>query len=124
MLTGTVREIHVNTMNRGLISNLPEGSAIEVPASVDAGGVRPIAVGDIPSQGAALNRSYLSVAELTVEAALTGSRETVKRALLADPNASSTLTPERLWELCDAMFEAHAPLLPRSLGGAVDLWVP
>jgi alpha-galactosidase len=124
MLTGAEREIHVNTINRGLISNLPEGSAVEVPATVGRAGVQPIAVGAIPSAGAALNRSYLSVAELTVEAARTGDRELVKRALLADPNASSTLTPERLWELCDAMFDAHAAVLPRSLGGSVDLWVP
>ena len=36
MLTGTPREIHVNTVNRGLISNLPEGAVVEVPASVSA----------------------------------------------------------------------------------------
>lgn len=124
MLTGAAREIHVNTVNRGLISNLPDGAVVEVPASVGSGGISPIAVGAIPSQGAALNRSYLSVAELTIEAALTGSRELVKQALLADPNASSTLTPERLWELCDAMFDAHADVLPRSLGGAVELGLP
>lgn len=124
VLTGTPREIHVNTINHGLIDNLPQGAAVEVPASVTAAGIEPIAVGAIPSQGAALNRSYLSVAELTVEAALTGSRELVKQALLADPNASSTLTPDRLWELCDAMFDAHAAVLPRSLGGAVELGLP
>jgi alpha-galactosidase len=121
MLTGTEREIHVNTINHGLIDNLPQGAAVEVPATVGAGGIAPLAVGSIPPQGAALNRSYLSVAELTVQAALEGDRETVKRALLADPNASSTLTPQRLWELCDAMFEAHEPLLPSTLGGAVHL---
>jgi alpha-galactosidase len=124
MLTGTPREIHANVVNRGLIDNLPQGAVVEVPASVGPGGVTPIAVGAIPPQGAALNRSYLSVAELTIEAALHGDRDRVKQAMLADPNASSTLTPERLWELCDAMFEAHAELLPRSLGGAVELWMP
>jgi len=124
MLTGTEREIHVNVVNRGLIDNLPEGAVVEVPATVGTAGVAPIAVGAIPSPGAALNRSYLSVAELTVEAALTGDRELVKQALLADPNASSTLTPDRLWELCDAMFAAHAAVLPRSLGGAVELGLP
>ena len=124
VLTGTPREIHVNTVNRGLISNLPQGAVVEVPASVGAGGVEPIAVGAIPTQGAALNRTYLSVAELTIEAALTGSRELVKQAVLVDGNASSSLTPDRIWELCDAMFEAHAAVLPRSLGGAVELGLP
>jgi alpha-galactosidase len=124
ILTGTEREVHVNVVNRGFISNLPDGAVVEVPATVSADGVMPIAVGDIPLQGAALNRTYLSVAELTVEAARTGNREMVKQAVLVDGNASSTLTPARLWELCDAMFEAHADLLPTSLGGRVELLVP
>ena len=124
MLTGTPREVHVNTVNRGLISNLPEGAVVEVPASVAADGITPLAVGAIPTQGAALNRTYLSVAELTIEAALTGSRELVKQAVLVDGNASSSLTPDRIWELCDALFDAHAAVLPRSLGGAVELGLP
>lgn len=124
VLTGAPREIHVNVPNAGLIDNLPQGAVVEVPAAVTDRGIAPIAVGAIPSQGAALNRSYLSVAELTIEGALTGSRETIKRALLADPNASSTLTPERLWELCDALFDAHRAVLPRSLGGEVELALP
>lgn len=124
MLTGTPREIHVNTVNRGLIANLPEGAVVEVPAAVSKNGIEPIAVGAIPPQGAALNRTYLSVAELTVQAALTGSRDLVKQAVLTDPNASSSITPDRIWELCDAMFSAHAAVLPRSLGGSVELGLP
>jgi alpha-galactosidase len=124
MLTGMPREIHLNTVNGGLITNLPEGAVVEVPASVSADGITPIAVGAIPSQGAALNRTYLSVAELTVEAALTGSRDLVKQAVLTDPNASSSITPDRIWELCDALFSAHAAVLPRSLGGSVELGLP
>lgn len=124
VLTGTEREIHANVVNRGLISNLPEGAVVEVPTTVSAAGVAPIAVGAIPAQGAALNRSYLSVAELTIEAARTGSRDLVKQAVLADPNASSTLTPAQIWRLCDELFVAHADVLPTSLGGRVELLVP
>jgi len=124
MLTGTEREIHANVVNRGLIANLPEGAVVEVPATVTAAGIAPIAVGAIPSQGAVHNRTYLSVAELTIEAARTGNRDLVRQALLVDPNASSTLTPARLWELSDALFDAHADLLPISLGGRVELWMP
>ena len=121
MVTGVEREIHANVVNRGLISNLPEGAVVEVPTTVSAAGLAPIAVGDVPLQGAVHNRTYLSVAELTVEAALTGNRDLVRQALLVDPNASSTLTPARLWELADAMFEAHADVLPTTLGGRVEL---
>ncbi len=121
LLTGTEREIHVNVPNRGLIENLPEGAAVEVPAAIGAGGVAPIVVGRIPLQGAAHNRTYLSVAELALDAARTGRRDLVRQALLVDPNASSTLTPDRLWELADRLFEAHEALLPDTLGGSVEL---
>jgi alpha-galactosidase len=124
MLTNTKREIHANVVNRGLISNLPDGAVVEVPASVDGSGLHPIAVGAIPTQGAAHNRTYLSVAELTIEAALTGNRDLVRQAMLVDPNASSTLTPAKLWELTEAMFDAHEDVLPTSLGGRVELWLP
>ena len=71
-----------------------------------------------------ISSTYLSVAELTIEAALTGSRDLVRQAMLVDPNASSTLTPAALWELTEAMFDAHADVLPTSLGGRVELWLP
>ncbi|HEV7185442.1 MAG TPA: alpha-galactosidase [Leifsonia sp.] len=120
MLTGTVREIHANVVNRGLIDNLPEGAVVEVPTIVDASGLHPLPVGAVPEQGAALNRTYLSVAGLTIEAARTGDPELVRRALLVDPNASSSLTPEQLWALCDELTVAHADLLPVALGGRLD----
>lgn len=117
MLTGTERVIHANVVNNGLIDNLPAGAVVEVPSRVDGSGVHPIPFGDIPPQGAALNRTYLSVAALAIEAARTGNQELVRQAVLVDPNASSSLTPEQIWALCDRMTDAHADLLPRSLGG-------
>jgi alpha-galactosidase len=124
MVTGLERVIHVNVVNRGLISNLPDGAVVEVPATVDANGIRPHVVGAIPTQGAALNRSYLSVAELTIEAALNGNPDRVRQAALVDPNAMSSLTPDQIWALCDELTAAHADLLPISLGGRVELILP
>lgn len=120
LLTGVAREIHVNVPNRGLIDNLPHGAVVEVPATVDAEGVHPIAWGSVPAAGAALNRAYLSVAELAVRAAQEGDPELVRRAVLADPNASSTLTPEQIWRLCDELTAAHTALLPVALGGSLE----
>ncbi|MEA4945208.1 MAG: alpha-glucosidase/alpha-galactosidase [Propionicimonas sp.] len=121
MLTGTTRTIHANVVNRGLIDNLPAGAVVEVPALVDAAGVHPQHYGSVPLLGAALNRAYLSVAELAIEAARTGDPRYVRQAVLADPNASSTLTPEQIWALCDDLTAAHASYLPRSLGGELDI---
>ena len=74
-------------------------------------GVRPRPAGALPAQCAALNRAFLSVVELTVEAALTGDAELVRQAMLVDPNTAASLPVERIWELADAMLAAHAPRL-------------
>ncbi len=120
MVTGKPVTIHVNVPNAGLIDNLPQGAVVEVPALVDASGIHPEAMGHIPTMGATLNRRYLSVAELTIEAALTGNPLLVRQAVLADPNASSSMTPAKIWEMCDVMTAAHAKYLPRALGGTLE----
>lgn len=119
ILTGNRRVIHGNVINRGLIDNLPEGAAVEVPCVVDAGGVVPQPFGSVPAAGAALNRTYLSVAGLAIRAAIEGDPELVRRAVLVDANASSSLTPEQIWALCDELTEAHARYLPVALGGTL-----
>ena len=121
IVTGTRREIHGNVVNRGLIDNLPEGAVVEVPCTVDAGGLVPVPMGSLPVQCAALNRPYVSVAELTVEAARTGDPRLLRQAVLMDPNASSTLTPEQIWALCDDLVAAHGDLLPESLRAPVSV---
>ena len=34
------------------------------------------------------------------------------------------LTPQQIWDLCDEMVAAHRGLLPRSLGGDLELTIP
>ncbi|MFC4585661.1 alpha-glucosidase/alpha-galactosidase [Sphaerisporangium corydalis] len=117
--TGTRRVIHGNVVNRGLIGNLPPGCVVEVPCVADALGVTPMAVPDLPPQLAALNRAYVAVNELTVRAAVEGRPEHIRHAVMADPNASATLTVEQIWALCDDMVRAHGDLLPESLRSPV-----
>jgi alpha-galactosidase len=113
--TGTLRRIHGNVANRGLISNLPEGYAVEVPCVVDALGVRPERVGALPLQCAALNRSFVNVGQLTVQAAVTGDKRMIRQAAMVDPNTAATLSVERIWELCDELTAAHGDLIPAEL---------
>ncbi len=54
--TGTTRVISANVANLDLISNLPDGFAVEVPTVLDALGAHPVRVGDLPPQCAAVNR--------------------------------------------------------------------
>ena len=113
--TGQERELHVNIRNGGLISSLPEDCCVEVPAVVGAGGAKPVPVGALPPQLAALNRTFLNVVELTVQAALAESRDHVYQAALLDPNTAATLTTTETVAMCDDLLAAHRDLLPPGL---------
>jgi len=113
--TGEPRVIYGNVPNHGLISNLPLGACVEVPCLVDGNGVQPTAVGSLPPQLAALNRTFLNVCELTVRAALEGDRTHVVHAALLDPNTSATLSPEQIEQMVDALVEAHGDALPEGI---------
>ncbi len=112
MVTGLPRTVHANVANRGLIANLPDGAGVEVPAGVDRLGLHPQAMGALPPQCAALNRTFLNVAELTVQAALREDRRMVRQAVMLDPNAAATLTLAQIDAMCDDLATAHGELLP------------
>lgn len=113
--TGEPRVIYGNVPNTGLLPGLPEDSCVEVPCLVDGTGVRPIAVPDYPGQLAALNRTFVSVVELTVRAVLEERAELVRQAAMLDPNAGATLTLPEIDALCDELTRAHEELLPAGL---------
>ncbi|MBC2602903.1 alpha-galactosidase [Puniceicoccus vermicola] len=105
--TNCPRTIYGNVPNTGLIENLPERCCVEVPCLVDGQGVQPVHVGTLPPQLAMLCQSNVQVQSLAVEAAMTGKREHVYHAVMADPNAASTLTLDAMWKMCDELIEAH-----------------
>jgi alpha-galactosidase len=113
--TGTPREIYVNVRNDGRIANLPPDCCVEVPCDLSAGRAEPRSVGALPVQLAALNRTFLNVAELTVHAALAGSRDHVYQAALLDPNTAATLTTAQTVAMCDELLAAHKELMPPGL---------
>ncbi len=115
MVTGHPRQIQANVVNHGLIDNLPPGAPVEVPCTIDGDGARPLAVGSLPDQCAALNRSFLSVVDLTVRAATEHRPDHVRHAMMVDPNTAATLDVRDIWRLADAMVAAHEPLLPSEL---------
>jgi alpha-galactosidase len=117
METGTPRVVYGNVRNSDLITNLPADACVEVPCLVDGVGVQPTWIGELPPQLAALNRTFLNVAELTVRAALDGRPEYVRQAVMLDPNAAATLSLDAIWELCAELTAAHGDALPESLRG-------
>ena len=114
MVTGTQRVIYGNVPNGGLIAALPAQGTVEVPCLVDGSGLHPTIVRDYPPQLAALNRTFLNVADLTVRAALSGDVRHVRHAAMLDPNTAATLGLE-IDAVVDELLVAHAGALPRGL---------
>lgn len=115
MTTGTPLRIHGNVLNHGAIPNLPEEAVVELPCLVDANGIQPTRFGRLPEQCAALNRTNVNVQLMTIEAALTESREAVYQAAALDPLTAAELPLRKIRQLCDELLDAHAQFLPASL---------
>ncbi|CAH1054977.1 alpha-glucosidase/alpha-galactosidase [Paenibacillus pseudetheri] len=112
METNVPIKIGGNVMNTGLITNLPKEACVEVPCLVDASGVTPTFVGDLPPQCAALNRTNINTQLLTIEAAMTGKKEHIYHAAMLDPHTSAELSMDEIVSLCDDLIEAHGKWLP------------
>ncbi|WP_106767034.1 alpha-glucosidase/alpha-galactosidase [Paenibacillus faecalis] len=112
METNVPFKIGGNVMNTGLITNLPKEACVEVPCLVDASGVTPTHVGDLPPQLAALNRTNINTQLLTIEAALTGKKEHIYHAAMLDPHTSAELSLDDIVALCDDLIEVHGSWLP------------
>lgn len=113
METNQPFKIGGNVLNRGLITNLPAEACVEVPCLVDASGVSPCYVGELPPQLAALNMTNINVHLLTIEAAMTLKKEHIYHAAMLDPHTSSELTIDQIVQLCDDLIEAHGDWLPK-----------
>jgi alpha-galactosidase len=109
--TGEPFVFNGNVMNEGLIDNLPD-CCVEVPCLADARGITPQPVGALPPQLAALIQTNVNVQALSVEAALTGSREHVYHAAMLDPHTAAELSLADIRELVDLLLEAHGKLVP------------
>ncbi|HEY4278153.1 MAG TPA: alpha-glucosidase/alpha-galactosidase [Conexibacter sp.] len=117
MVSGQPQVIYGTVQNNGLLADLPARSAVEVPCLIDRTGVRPTPVDGYPAQLAALNRTFLNVADLTVRAALEGRRDHVLHAAMLDPATSGALNLDQIAALVDELLEAHGDRLPEGLRG-------
>ncbi len=113
METNQPFKIGGNVMNTGLIPNLPAEACVEVPCLVDASGVTPTYVGNLPPQLAALNRTNINTQLVTIEAAMTQKKEHIYQAAMLDPHTASELSMDEIVSLCDDLIEAHGDWLPK-----------
>lgn len=102
----------VNVPNTGQITNLPEGAVVETLGHVTRDGVEPMASGELPGVAGAWSRLQLEVMELTLQAALEGSRELFIQALCLDP-ASTGADFSELPRMADELLHANREWLPR-----------
>lgn len=117
VVTGTPSVIYGNVPNRGFIPQLPHGAAVEVPVLVDANGLQPTTVNDIPPQLIALMRTNVNVQDLTVAALLTENREHIYHAAMLDPHTAAELDLRQIRSLVDDLIAAHGDWLPGWITG-------
>jgi len=114
--TGRPFHLNGNVRNAGYITNLPDGCCVEVPVTVDADGLHPQSVGDLPPQLAALNMSNVQVQILAARAALEGDPELAMQACAMDPLTSACCTLKEVRDMTAEMLAAEGPWLPQFAG--------
>jgi len=108
METGIPARINGNVKNKGLITNLLEGSCVEVPCLVDKRGISPCYIGDLPPQCAALNRTNINVQELAVQGIVEKDKTKIFHSILLDPLTSARLTIDETRQMVDELFQVDA----------------
>jgi alpha-galactosidase len=111
--TGRLYRGHFNIINRGHITNLPDGCVVEIPGYVDRNGMNLPVVGDLPLACAATCAASVRVQQLGTEAAVRGDVTLLRQAMLHDPLVGAVCSPEEVWQMTDEMLVAHAKWLPQ-----------
>jgi alpha-galactosidase len=110
-LMGDGRKVFsVNVPNRGQASYLPRDAIIECNAAATGGGFVPLLADDLPEPLAEKLRQKIHAVELTVEAAVTGDREVMLEAMLADGGVTDVAAARALR---DDLLNAHRAHLPQ-----------
>ncbi|TMC57606.1 MAG: hypothetical protein E6J26_06090 [Chloroflexi bacterium] len=111
-IAGNLNSYHiaVNIPNDGYISNLPDGTIVEVPALASADAVRGLGMGALPGPIAELLRREVALVDLVVDAAVSGSREVALQALMLDPMVNDI---DMARAILDDYLTVHAPHLPQ-----------
>lgn len=104
---------HLNMMNNGCITNLPDECVVEVPCYVDGNGISVPQIGDLPLGAAAICSQSIWVQKLAVEAAVNGNPTLLKQAALLDPLTGAVCNPPEVWQMVDEMLVAQEKWLPQ-----------
>jgi 6-phospho-beta-glucosidase len=106
--TGDIQVVDVR--NDGCLPGLPGDAVVEIPCTVDRAGAHPLPQRALPPEMSGLVSHCKAYERLAVEAAVSGSRETMIRALVANPLVGQYPLAE---ELADTLLAANRHFLPR-----------
>lgn len=119
LLSGEPTVQPVTIGNVGQIENLPRDSAVETLATFSRNRLAPHTSGPLPEAIRALVHKHCLVQDLTVEAALEGSREKALQAMVADP-LNSLADYRDINCMLDDLLEANREFLPQFFEGDRD----
>ena len=103
-------EMIVNVPNQGAVKFLPDSAVVEIPCLVNARGMSPLNVPHIPPMCWGLISAVKNYENLAVEAAVEGSIQKMKWALLSHP---LVMDYELVEKLVPELLEANRPYLPQ-----------
>ncbi len=106
--TGDVQVVDMR--NDGAVPGLPDDAVVETTAVVDASGAHPLPQRPLPSEMLGLVQHAKAYERLAVQAACSGSRDDVVRALLANPLVGQYPLAA---DLADELLAANREHLPR-----------
>ena len=101
----------MNLPNNGQISNLPMNAIVETYGVIDVLGANAISFGNVPAGIQNILEHHVRQQEMTVEAAMSGSREVALQVLLNDP-LSGQLTVSQARQMLEELLEANRIWLP------------
>jgi 6-phospho-beta-glucosidase len=102
--TGTPQFTGLNVPNNGVIAGMEDDDVVEVSCWVDADGIRPITIGDVPEAQYLLMRDVKRYERLAARAILQRSRKLAAEALMAHPLIGSYPLAKTL---VNEFIEAH-----------------
>jgi alpha-galactosidase len=106
------KTFYLNTANEGAVTNMNRDDFLELPCKVDRNGIKVLPVGEMPVGLRGLQTQVLDSHHLAVDAAVTGRRDVLLRAMMVDPMVSSIADANAI---IDDLVAAEKELMPKGL---------